>query len=195
MRYCRSLSTDQPWHSSPDAAGHPRSSKRSLQSSTGAEISSGQIQGKPHFQQETLASANICQNNYNRGYERLYGQTVQSDGIPDLKEGFYISRDLPLDHPQVKRGKFAHGPNVWPEALDSTFKTTCMDYLSHLITLSEQLMEALALSLNLDRGYFKEFCEEPMCFYKMLHYPPQQPDADPRQQGRIYVLQSPVNRF
>lgn len=56
-------------------------------------------------------------------------------------------------------------------------------------------MEALALSLNLDRGYFKEFCEEPMCFYKMLHYPPQQPDADPRQQGRIYVLQSLVNRF
>lgn len=63
-----------------------------------------------------------------------------------------------------------------------------MDYLAHLITLSEQLMEALALSLNLDRSYFKEFCQEPMCFYKMLHYPPQQPDADPRQQGKCPLV-------
>lgn len=44
----------------------------------------------------------------------MYGQMIEKDTMPDLKEGFYVAQDLPADHPQVLTKKFAHGPNLWP---------------------------------------------------------------------------------
>ncbi|KAL4732768.1 hypothetical protein ACLX1H_001788 [Fusarium chlamydosporum] len=122
-------------------------------------------------------------NSYNRGYEVMHGQMIEANTKPDLKEGYYVSRDLPLDHPQVKAEKFAHGPNVWPEALGEPFRRTCMDYLHRIMKLTEEVMGAMAMSLGYDKNYFDEFCTDPMCFYKLLHYPPQPTDAHALQRG------------
>ncbi|KAF4993050.1 hypothetical protein FGRMN_6738 [Fusarium graminum] len=122
-------------------------------------------------------------NSYNRGYEVMHGQMIEANTKPDLKEGYYVSRDLPLDHPQVKAEKFAHGPNVWPEALGEPFRNTCMDYLHRIMALTESVMGAMAMSLGYDKNYFDEFCTDPMCFYKLLHYPPQPEDAHALQRG------------
>lgn len=108
---------------------------------------------------------------------------VEKDTKPDLKEGYYVARDLPPDHPQVLSKKFAHGPNVWPETLGPHFRETCMDYLSQIIDLTEKVLQAIAVSLGYDKDYFDEFCTEPMSFYKLLHYPPQAPDAHHLQRG------------
>lgn len=116
-------------------------------------------------------------NSYNRGYEVMHGQRWEANAKPDLKEGYYVSRDLPLDHPQVKAEKFAHGPNVWPESLGEPFRRTCMDYLNRIMKLSEEVMGAMAMSLGYDKNYFDEFCTDPMCFYKLLHYPPPPTDG------------------
>ena len=124
-----------------------------------------------------------AQNNHNRGYEVMYGQMIEKDTKPDLKEGYYIAQDLPLDHPQVLSKKFAHGPNVWPEALGPRFRETCMEYLNQVTDLTEKVMEAIAISLGYDKHYFEDFCTEPMAFYKLLHYPPQPSDADALQRG------------
>ncbi|KAK8091373.1 uncharacterized protein PG998_015188 [Apiospora kogelbergensis] len=123
------------------------------------------------------------QNTYNRGYEVMHGQMIEANTRPDLKEGYYVSRDLPMDHPQVKAEKFAHGPNVWPESLGEPFRETCMDYLNRIVKLTEEVMGAMAMSLGYDKNYFDEFCTDPMCFYKLLHYPPQPPDAHALQRG------------
>lgn len=125
----------------------------------------------------------IAQNDYNRGYEVMYGQMIEADTKPDLKEGYYVARDLPLDAPQVLAKKFAHGPNVWPAALGAHFRETCMDYLERVTNLTEQVMQAIAVSLGYDVNYFDEFCHEPMAFYKLLHYPPQRDDAHKLQRG------------
>ena len=116
-------------------------------------------------------------NSYNRGYEVMNGQMWENNSKPDLKEGYYVSRDLPLDHPQVKAEKFAHGPNVWPESLGEPFRRTCMDYLNRIMKLAEEVMGAIAMSLGYDKNYFDEFCKDPMCFYKLLHYPAQPTEA------------------
>ena len=113
----------------------------------------------------------------------MYGQMIEKDTKPDLKEGFYVTADLPSSHPAVLSKKFAHSPNVWPNSLGPTFRETCMDYLSQMTTLTERVMEAIAMSLGYDQHYFDEFCTEPMAFYKLLHYPPQSPDADKLQRG------------
>ncbi|KAM0463305.1 hypothetical protein ACHAO4_000018 [Trichoderma viride] len=124
-------------------------------------------------------------NKYNRGYEVMHGQMIEANTRPDLKEGYYVSRDLPMDHPQVKAEKFAHGPNVWPESLGEAFRETCMDYLNRIVKLTEEVMRAMAMSLGYDADYFQEFCTDPMCFYKLLHYPPQPADAHALQRGML----------
>ncbi|KAL1967382.1 hypothetical protein VTN77DRAFT_3167 [Rasamsonia byssochlamydoides] len=119
------------------------------------------------------------QNNYNRGYEVIGSQKFEVNAKPDLKEGYYISRDLPLSHPQVLASKFAHGPNLWPEPLGQPFKQTCMNYLNLLLDLTKEVLRAVILSLDNDTTDLDEFCTEPMCFFKMNHYPkPPNPSDD-----------------
>lgn len=120
----------------------------------------------------------------------MHGQMIEDNTRPDLKEGYYVSRDLPLDHPQVKAEKFAHGPNVWPESLGAPFRETCMDYLNRIVKLTEEVMGAMAMSLGYDKNYFDEFCTDPMCFYKLLHYPPQPTDAHALQRGTFVISTS-----
>lgn len=113
----------------------------------------------------------------------MYGQMIEKDTMPDLKEGYYVAADLPSDHPSVVSRKFAHGPNVWPDSLGSEFREICMDYLNQVTALTERVMEAIAMSLGYEQHYFDEFCTEPMAFYKLLHYPPQPPNANKLQRG------------
>ncbi|KAI1736808.1 Clavaminate synthase-like protein [Xylaria scruposa] len=133
--------------------------------------------------QEEKMKLDKSKNKYNRGYEVMGGQMIEANTRPDLKEGYYVSRDLPMDHPQVKAEKFAHGPNVWPESLGEPFRETCMDYLNRIMKLTEEVMRAMAMSLGYDADYFDEFCQDPMCFYKLLHYPPQPTSAHALQRG------------
>lgn len=113
-----------------------------------------------------------AQNQYNRGYEVIGSQKFEdTDSKPDLKEGYYVSRDLPLDHPQVVSKKFACGPNLWPESLGQSFVDTCMDYINQLRELTQTVLGAVLLSLDNDAEGLDELCKEPMCFFKMNHYP------------------------
>ncbi|KAF9997681.1 hypothetical protein BGZ80_007832 [Entomortierella chlamydospora] len=67
------------------------------------------------------------------------------------------------------------GPNQWPSttlALMPEFKTCILEYMRQLETLSQHLMEALALSLNLEATYFRDlFGETPYYRLKCAKYP------------------------
>ncbi|NIZ08425.1 isopenicillin N synthase family oxygenase [Pseudooceanicola sp. HF7] len=117
----------------------------------------------------------------NRGYEQLGGQTLQPGALPDRKEGYYIGEELTPRDPRVTAGKFNQGPNQWPQDLPG-FRPTMMAYFSALSTLGETLMRGMALSLDLEEGYFSGFCEQPLATLRLLHYPPAQPDV-PEEMG------------
>ncbi|KAK3076234.1 hypothetical protein LTS18_013556, partial [Coniosporium uncinatum] len=121
--------------------------------------------------QEKLA-LDKSQNKYNRGYEKSNAQRWEGYEHPDLKEGFYVGRELPADHPQVQAGKFGLGPNIWPQTLGESYSDDCLTYLEHCITLAQLVTQALAVSLGYDKHQFDDFCKDPMAFYKLLHYPP-----------------------
>jgi isopenicillin N synthase-like dioxygenase len=116
-----------------------------------------------------------------RGYEPAATQVLHAGTRPDLKESFYVGRDLAPSHPYVVAGLPNHGANVWP-ALPG-FRAHTERYFSHLLELSGRLMSLIAASLGLPDGWFEPMHREPMPILRLLHYAPHPAHADDDQFG------------
>jgi isopenicillin N synthase-like dioxygenase len=122
-------------------------------------------------------------NGLQRGFDPIGWQSLDTGRPADLKESFYLGRDLAPDHPLVLAGTPNHGPNQWPdEALVPGFRATCEAYADALAHLGHHLMGLIALGLGLPRGHFDPFLRNPMPVLRLLHYPPQQAS---QQRGQI----------
>jgi len=124
-------------------------------------------------------------NTYNRGYEYIRAQNFEGKGNGDLKEGFYFGRDLPLDHPSAKKGTFGCGPNVYPSTVSDPirFRQTIDSYHATMWQLAQDVLRVIALSLNLGPDTFDEFGQNALAILRLLHYPPQPPDASEDERG------------
>ena len=126
--------------------------------------------------------ADKAQSNCHRGYEKLKGQTLEPGAPADVKEGYYIGRDLPLDDPRVRAGKFNHGPNIWPRSLPQ-FRQHLTAYYDELLDVARLLMRGIALSLDLDEDHFDSFTTEELATLRLLHYPEQPAHPAPGEKG------------
>ena len=93
---------------------------------------------------------------------------------PDLKESYEIALDLPLDDPDVAKERLLHGPNHWPEK-QPWLRAAAEPYFDATMALGKRLLTIFAVSLDLDEGYFLQFCRKPMMHMRLFHYPPQPP--------------------
>lgn len=127
---------------------------------------------------------------FNRGYERLRAQNFEKKTEGDLKEGFYFGVDLPLDHPKVTAGKFNMGPNKYPQHVKdpANFRRVVDTYFDSMRELSERLLRLLCRTLGTGDEWVSEFAETPIALLRMLHYPPQAPDASDLERGEPFVL-------
>ncbi|HEX4504368.1 MAG TPA: 2-oxoglutarate and iron-dependent oxygenase domain-containing protein [Alphaproteobacteria bacterium] len=91
---------------------------------------------------------------------------------PDLKESFELALDLPLDDPDVEKGRLLHGPNRWP-AGHPWLRAVTEPYFHATMALGRRLLGIFAVSLDLDREYFETFCKKPMMHMRLFHYWPQ----------------------
>lgn len=117
-----------------------------------------------------------------RGYEGLATQVLDDGSPPDLKESFYVGRDLGPAHPYVQRGLANHGPNLWPPAF-APLRAPTEACFRALEALARRLMAHLAESLELPADWFAPMLVEPMPVLRLLHYPPQPAQAAPNQLG------------
>ena len=109
------------------------------------------------------------------GYEPLKRQTLEAGAPADLKEGYYMGSEA------GSNAKFT-GPNLWPTTLPA-FRASMEAYYGEMRALAESIMQGLALSLSLDPDYFAEFCRQPYARLRLLHYPPQPPNAGENEKG------------
>jgi isopenicillin N synthase-like dioxygenase len=139
----------------------------------------------PREAKEAVAvTRSVCDRGwFDLGMENLDPEQQKDEG--DLKEGYRIGNDLPLNHPLVRAGLPFHGPNQWPTE-PAAFRSTLEEYYAALRGLAGQVTHAIAVALELPEDYFDAWFTHPMVILSPLHYPPQRvPDTGEITEARI----------
>jgi isopenicillin N synthase-like dioxygenase len=117
-----------------------------------------------------------------RGYQPLFARHYAHTDAPDVNEAFKYQHDYPADDPDIRAGNRFHQANQWPSGLPG-WRETLLDYFDEMEKLSDRLLRAFALALDLDEAWFLEFYRKPLTQVTLLHYPPQPRQAPERQYG------------
>jgi isopenicillin N synthase-like dioxygenase len=121
-------------------------------------------------------AVSVTRNDHFQGY--LHGMTKGDDRTisENLQEAFQIRRPLADDDPDLLAGKPYHGVIPWPSAMPD-LKPRMMAYYDRLSVLGYALLDLFEESLELAPGRLKQFFAKDMNSLRLLHYPPQAPDA------------------
>ena len=112
-----------------------------------------------------------------RGWFPLGGELTS--GVPDGKEGLYLGQELGPDDPRVAAGWPLHGPNQWPERPEG-LRPAVLAWLAEVAALGRDLLQAMALGLGLDGGWFtRHLTGDPLVMLRLFHYPPLPEGAGP----------------
>ena len=104
-----------------------------------------------------------------RGYFPV-GDELTS-GSPDQKEGIYFGAELEASHPKVVAGTPLHGANLFPDGVPG-FRETVLEHIDAMTGLGHRIMEAVALSLDLDAEYFSRlYTRDPLILFRIFNYP------------------------
>jgi isopenicillin N synthase-like dioxygenase len=104
-----------------------------------------------------------------RGYFPVGGELTS--GKPDQKEGIYFGSELGPEDLRVRRGVPLHGANQFP-ARPADLRDAVLRYLDAATRAAHAIMEGIALSLELDAGYFRRhYTGDPTILFRIFHYP------------------------
>jgi isopenicillin N synthase-like dioxygenase len=108
----------------------------------------------------------------NRGYQPL-GSRMYADkaDAPDQNESFKYQHEYPADDPDIVEGNRVHARNQWPDGVPG-WRETLIAYYDQMERLTNDLLRAFALALELDENYFLGFYKKPLTQINLLHYPP-----------------------
>lgn len=102
-----------------------------------------------------------------RGYTPFGIETAKDATHFDLKEFWHMGRDLPAGHPF----RDFMPDNVWPAEVPA-FHTEIAWLFNALDGMGRQVLEAIAVYLDLDRQFFAPTVDHGNSILRLLHYPP-----------------------
>lgn len=105
------------------------------------------------------------------------GIRVLKDTNPDLKETMEIGREGVDDL-----------PNRWPDHFDDegkAFKQTMLSFWDQCRLLHKQIMQAIALAMNLPEHFFDKYIDAGDNTLRLLHYPPVRKDIFQKRLGQV----------
>lgn len=89
-----------------------------------------------------------------------------TSGVPDLKEGFYVGRELPPDPRPL------HGPNLWPHDVPELCEAVTT-WMAAMETLGQRVLAAMAAGLGLEADWFRtHLTADPTVLFRIFTYPP-----------------------
>lgn len=107
-----------------------------------------------------------------RGWFPLGGELTS--GVPDLKEGYYFGRELPLERRPM------HGPNIWPDRPEA-LRTLVTQWMDLMEPLAQHVLAAMAQGLGLGSDFFRSgLTAEPTPLFRIFRYPPHPDGATDR---------------
>ena len=105
-----------------------------------------------------------------RGYFPVKGELTSN--IPDVKEGIYFGEEHDKQSKEVLNGVPLFGSNLYPHQVPK-FKEIIEQYMLAMKELADKVMQAIALSLDLEIDYFiKHYTYNPTQLFRIFHYPP-----------------------
>ncbi len=117
----------------------------------------------------------VAINKNHRGFSEIGGALMYGARKPDRKEFYTIGLELPEDDPSVLAGEPLRGPNNWPGFLPA-LRPAYYRYYEEIGQCGAALLRAIALSLEVDEGFFEKHYRKRLQRTQMIHYPPQPPD-------------------
>lgn len=102
-----------------------------------------------------------------RGYTPFGIERAKDANQHDLKEFWHVGRDLPAGDPLAA----SMPPNIWPAEIGD-FEHASRALFAAFEQAGERILEAIALSLDLEREFFVPTVAQGNSVLRYLHYPP-----------------------
>lgn len=120
----------------------------------------------------------IAMNRFHRGYMAPKTSLIETSSVarvtkPNNSESFMLMHEVAEDDPRF--GRPLDGPNQWPDLRG--FREAVESYATAMRAICLRLLRPMALALGLPADWFAPYFEQPTTFLRLLHYPPQPPDA------------------
>ncbi|SHJ17051.1 Isopenicillin N synthase [Roseomonas rosea] len=128
-----------------------------------------------HLPPET--KARVRANARHRGWHAMGGALMEGAKHTDRKEFFSIGLELPEDDPSVLAGEPLRGPNQWPDFAPA-LRPAMSAYYGAMFALGGRLLRAVAVSLELEEGFFAPRYTKPLQRTQAIFYPPQDVGAE-----------------
>lgn len=103
-----------------------------------------------------------------RGYVPVSEQGLYADEGSRNYEAFDLSLDLPADDPDVRRGHYLLGPNVWPA--QPGFREAVSLYYGCMADLGQAMCAGFELALGVPEGTLRRAMTKPTSQLRLLHY-------------------------
>ncbi len=121
----------------------------------------------------------VAINAFHRGYMAPKTSVIVTSSVanvtrPNISESFMVMHEVAPDDPRL--GEPLQGPNQWPAELPE-LREAALAYDAEMHGFCQRLLRPLALALGLPADWMAPFFARPTTFLRLLHYPPQPPDA------------------